>query len=618
MARAVFAFVSTAALCTLAAGCGATGRAPDRTAAGGAAGETSAAISPPAAYCTAMVTGTGVVDVENDYLPHVVACENGGASFEALEVQAVAARSFLYYKLALQGYINDGTGDQVYSCGATPGPDHYAAVAATSGEVLMYSGVVIASFFVAGALQSPPSCMGGSSDPTSTEQWVTYNMGNSGASVVQTPLGWVDPANVYNRGCMSQNGSHCLSDDGWLYDDILRFYYGDDIAIVTATGTCVSGEPPACTAAGAVVCGGGETTANDAPGSTDVVGSYDCVTWGYAGPEYAWAFTAPATEPVTVSVTGLAADLDLFVLAGAGCDPFTCIGFSDNSTTSDESVTFDAVAGAEYAIVVDGYDGNVSGFSIAFACTAPPPPPPPGGPALSLAAEIDDVDGQERDFEPGGESAGIFDLYAGQPVTVRLWFTNDAAAGTARNVSAGVWAELPYLGIGHWDVFTDDPAAACGDTLCPDAANALPGQPPHDDPGSDLVILLGDIAPGTSKVVVVVAAALEPSIGLADHPDVRAWVRHADDVYDKPDFWAEPTLNVGQAWNLGDLRVWAEHDVWADTGGGGGLRGACGCAAVGARGDAPGAAGLFALLVAAGALCAARAVRARREASRAP
>ena len=60
------------------------------------------------AYCEALVTGVGVVSVEDDYLPRVVSCENGGAPLEALKAQAVAARSYLYYKLDRRGEIADG------------------------------------------------------------------------------------------------------------------------------------------------------------------------------------------------------------------------------------------------------------------------------------------------------------------------------------------------------------------------------------------------------------------------------------------------------------------------------------------------------------------------------
>src|SRR5690606_17421687 len=51
------------------------------------------------AYCTALVNtaaGPRMIDVEADYLPHVVNCENGAADQAALEAQAVAARSYLY------------------------------------------------------------------------------------------------------------------------------------------------------------------------------------------------------------------------------------------------------------------------------------------------------------------------------------------------------------------------------------------------------------------------------------------------------------------------------------------------------------------------------------------
>src|SRR5690606_7182835 len=193
------------------------------------------------AHCEAEVRGTGVVDVEYDYLPQVIACENGAAGLAALEAQAVAARTFLYYKLGREGAIGDGQGDQVYTCGNRAGEVHQQAVENTSGEILRYQGVVIAAFYVAGALQSGPDCTGGTDDPTGTERYVTYNQGKSGVDVEQTNLGWVGPANLENRGCKSQNGAHCLSDQGWEYDSILRFYYGEDIERVKAEGPCVLG-----------------------------------------------------------------------------------------------------------------------------------------------------------------------------------------------------------------------------------------------------------------------------------------------------------------------------------------------------------------------------------------
>ncbi|MBX3251306.1 MAG: hypothetical protein KF901_29275 [Myxococcales bacterium] len=200
---------------------------------------------PVTAYCEGEVRGVGVLDIENDYLPRVVNCENGGAAFEALKAQAVAARTYLYYKLDTSGSIADGTNDQVYGCSRTPQEQHYEAVRQTSGQVLRYAGRTIAGFYVAGARnQPPPECRGSTDDPTNTERYVTYNEGRSGDDLIQTTLGWVNPGNTANRGCMSQNGSHCLAGNGWSHEDILRFYYGADIEITRAVGACVEAPEP--------------------------------------------------------------------------------------------------------------------------------------------------------------------------------------------------------------------------------------------------------------------------------------------------------------------------------------------------------------------------------------
>ena len=62
------------------------------------------------AYCSISVTGHGSVDMELDYLPHVIACENNGAGLEALKAQAIAARSVAYYNMATQSVAPSRTG----------------------------------------------------------------------------------------------------------------------------------------------------------------------------------------------------------------------------------------------------------------------------------------------------------------------------------------------------------------------------------------------------------------------------------------------------------------------------------------------------------------------------
>ncbi|MCH9683886.1 MAG: SpoIID/LytB domain-containing protein, partial [Deltaproteobacteria bacterium] len=90
------------------------------------------------AHCSISVDGQGVLDIEEDYLPHVIQCENGGANLEALKAQAIAARSVAYYNMETEGSICDSQGCQVFSCGGTAEDMHREAVKATSGQYLMY------------------------------------------------------------------------------------------------------------------------------------------------------------------------------------------------------------------------------------------------------------------------------------------------------------------------------------------------------------------------------------------------------------------------------------------------------------------------------------------------
>jgi Stage II sporulation protein len=200
---------------------------------------------------TINVIGIGQIPTETDYVPNVVFSENGAASFEALKAQAVAARTFAYYKMLTSGSIQNGTGDQVYH---VPGRGyaqqvHFAATNATEGEILTiknFSGIdtLIAAFYVAGAIPSGPSPVAKPTDPdpTNTEQWVTYTyeQGLIGGFNTGTPLGFQGtPTNPNwpNRGAKSQNGANFMGQQGVSYVDILKYYYGSDIQLETVSPT---------------------------------------------------------------------------------------------------------------------------------------------------------------------------------------------------------------------------------------------------------------------------------------------------------------------------------------------------------------------------------------------
>jgi hypothetical protein len=196
--------------------------------------------APLSPYCNITVQGKGTFDLESEYLPAVVACENGTADPEALKAQAIAARSVAYYTLDNNIPIQDSTGVQVFSCGVQPKKKHKDAVKATKGQVLRYKGVQIYGFYVAGATPNSTNCIPSPNTPSAgdTEKYVTYNWNKTGANVIKTPLGSL--TSPQNRGCMSQEGSICLDKKKWKHKNILKFYYGKDIEIVTAAGQCLN------------------------------------------------------------------------------------------------------------------------------------------------------------------------------------------------------------------------------------------------------------------------------------------------------------------------------------------------------------------------------------------
>ncbi len=90
------------------------------------------------------------------------------------------------------------------------------------------------------------------------------------------------------------------------------------------------------------------------------------------GPEYIYVFNVAEDGDATVNLTGLAADLDLFVLEPAtngDCDPDECVDRSRNSGNADESITWSVLAGETYYIVVDGYSGATSSYTISLTCS---------------------------------------------------------------------------------------------------------------------------------------------------------------------------------------------------------------------------------------------------------
>lgn len=130
----------------------------------------------------------------------------------------------------------------------------------------------------------------------------------------------------------------------------------------------VCDDVPACTVADRLRCGATIASSNGAAGATATHSAYGCDEFVYSGAEIAYEFSTELGEAVTLSLGGLGADLDLFVLTSEACDGTNAVGCSTNPNGDAESVSFTATAGQRYVVVVDGYEGASSSFSLTASC----------------------------------------------------------------------------------------------------------------------------------------------------------------------------------------------------------------------------------------------------------
>lgn len=117
-----------------------------------------------------------------------------------------------------------------------------------------------------------------------------------------------------------------------------------------------------CQPAKTIGCGFQEAFANFGWGSTTAIEEYECAQWSYNGPEMAYRFKPPFDTEVKVSLTLENASTDLLVVEGLLCDPSNCIAHGL------DHVDFAAQKGAEYNIIVDGYQGALGTYKMAVDC----------------------------------------------------------------------------------------------------------------------------------------------------------------------------------------------------------------------------------------------------------
>jgi hypothetical protein len=99
------------------------------------------------------------------------------------------------------------------------------------------------------------------------------------------------------------------------------------------------------------------------------------------GPEDVYDFTCQVSGTVTMDISGLTCDMDIYVLDNS-CDPYSgCETGSTIAYSANDSVSFSCTAGATYYVVVEGYGytyngngacngGNAGNYTLTFDVTA--------------------------------------------------------------------------------------------------------------------------------------------------------------------------------------------------------------------------------------------------------
>lgn len=126
--------------------------------------------------------------------------------------------------------------------------------------------------------------------------------------------------------------------------------------IVGRTTNCTA----ACSPAQNISLGSYDIRRNDSTGSSNLIIKYGNVAWTETGPEFTYTLDLDENKLVVVQLSGMDADLDIFVLSGSSgqCHSSNLVAYGDTYAT------FQGIAGQRYYLIVDGYHGAVGNYRI--------------------------------------------------------------------------------------------------------------------------------------------------------------------------------------------------------------------------------------------------------------
>ncbi len=183
----------------------------------------------------------------------------------------------------------------------------------------------------------------------------------------------------------------------------------------------------------------------------------------------------------------------------------------------------------------------------------PPPPPPPPAPTYKVDVKVNWI-GLDN-FYSQGSSAAIADALVGKTFKAEI-IVHNQSSDPIRGVKLGYFVEQPFIRATNYAIQTDHPAKD-RKTWVTNDANGAPENPAKDALGKEGTLTMYAFGAGESKRVLIDVEALRYSIGQADHPDVRGWIKTITDVYQQNGYFDAPTVNKAS----GVLRNFAQMDV---------------------------------------------------------
>jgi len=118
--------------------------------------------------------------------------------------------------------------------------------------------------------------------------------------------------------------------------------------------------------------------------------------YGESGPDRVYRFTTPTRGELVITLNGLSADLDLILCDGPSVN--SVYDYSINAGASSERIEISRLPAGTYYLVIDGWWGATSSYSLSVSGTGPAPTPVPvPTPAPGSVAYPGDYDGDGYD-----------------------------------------------------------------------------------------------------------------------------------------------------------------------------------------------------------------------------